>query len=139
MTRQVFGPIARLWARLRGQISSRADEQAPNLSLPPYEAGSNIPGAGADEDADRPIPYDEALLDRARTQWQFGDWESLAAITQQPLQHHPERAKLALMAAAWRWTWAAAAAPVWCGRCLSVACTTHWRGPTPSWGKSKKP
>jgi len=46
------------------------------------------------------VPYDENLLERARTQWQFGDWESLAKIDRDTLQHHPDRAKLALLAAA---------------------------------------
>lgn len=45
------------------------------------------------------VPYDENLLERARTQWQFGDWESLAKLERSTLQHHPERAKLALLAA----------------------------------------
>lgn len=47
-----------------------------------------------------PVPYDETLLERARTQWQFGDWESLAQLNRSTLQHHPDRAKLALLAAA---------------------------------------
>jgi hypothetical protein len=46
------------------------------------------------------VAYDENLLERARTQWQFGDWASLAAIGRETLQHHPDRAKLALLAAA---------------------------------------
>jgi cephalosporin hydroxylase len=46
------------------------------------------------------VPYDENLLERARTQWQFGDWESLTKIERDNLQHHPDRAKLALLAAA---------------------------------------
>jgi len=46
------------------------------------------------------VAYDENLLERTRTQWQFGDWTSLAKLDRQPLQHHPDRAKLALMAAA---------------------------------------
>lgn len=46
------------------------------------------------------VPFDENLLERARTQWQFGDWESLAKIERDTLQHHPDRAKLALLAAA---------------------------------------
>lgn len=48
------------------------------------------------------VPYDENLLDRARTQWQFGDWHSLARLDRETLQHHPERAKLVLLAAAGR-------------------------------------
>jgi hypothetical protein len=48
------------------------------------------------------VPYDENLLERARTQWQFGDWQSLANLDRDTLQHHPERAKLVLLAAAGR-------------------------------------
>ncbi|KAA1008231.1 class I SAM-dependent methyltransferase [Paraburkholderia panacisoli] len=48
------------------------------------------------------VPYDENLLERSRTQWQFGDWESLAKLDRNTLQHHPDRAKLALLAAAGR-------------------------------------
>lgn len=48
------------------------------------------------------IPYDENLLERARTQWQFGDWHSLANLDRDTLQHHPDRAKLVLLAAAGR-------------------------------------
>lgn len=48
------------------------------------------------------VPYDEDLLEKARTQWQFGDWESLSKIERETLQHHPDRAKLALLAAAGR-------------------------------------
>lgn len=47
-----------------------------------------------------PVPYDETLLERVRTQWQFGDWQSLAQLNRDTLQHHPDRAKLALLAAA---------------------------------------
>lgn len=48
----------------------------------------------------RLVPYDENLLERSRTQWQFGDWQSLAQLQRETLQHHPDRAKLALLAAA---------------------------------------
>ena len=48
------------------------------------------------------VPYDENLLERARTQWQFGDWHSLARLERDTLQHHPDRAKLVLLAAAGR-------------------------------------
>lgn len=46
--------------------------------------------------------YDEDLLERSSTQWQFGDWNSLAQLNRDTLQHHPDRAKLALLAAARR-------------------------------------
>jgi hypothetical protein len=45
------------------------------------------------------VIYDENLYERARTQWQFGDWESLAQIEYESLIHHPQRAKLALLVA----------------------------------------
>lgn len=44
--------------------------------------------------------YDKHLFERARTQWQFGDWESLARIKRESLYHHPQRASIALLAAA---------------------------------------
>lgn len=46
------------------------------------------------------ISYDENLLDCARTQWQFGDWERLVKIQSNTLQNHPARAELALLVAA---------------------------------------
>jgi len=46
------------------------------------------------------IPFDEHLVERARSQWQFGDWESLTGILFETIQHHPDRAKLALFVAA---------------------------------------
>ncbi|EAR21659.1 hypothetical protein NB231_02793 [Nitrococcus mobilis Nb-231] len=48
-------------------------------------------------------PYDESLLDRARMQWQFGDWENLVQLDRDLLKNHPDRAKLALLVAcAWQ-------------------------------------
>lgn len=46
------------------------------------------------------VLYDENLLERSRTEWECGDWDSLAKIERGALQHHPDRAKLALLAAA---------------------------------------
>lgn len=45
-------------------------------------------------------PYDAGLLDRCRTQWQFGDWSSLTALRREEVQTHPDKAKLAMLAAA---------------------------------------
>lgn len=44
--------------------------------------------------------YDEYLLERVRTQWQFGDWGSLAALSEETIGEHPERAQLALFVGA---------------------------------------
>lgn len=43
-----------------------------------------------------------SLLVQASTQWQTGDWHSLAKLQHDTLQHHPDRAHLALLAAAGR-------------------------------------
>lgn len=43
--------------------------------------------------------FDSGLLDRARQLWQFGEWSQLALLTHQDIDQHPERAKLALLAA----------------------------------------
>lgn len=58
------------------------------------------PAQGGSVDS-RPIAnaYDTELLDRARMQWQFGDWESLGRLDEITVEHHPERAKLALLVA----------------------------------------
>ncbi|MCK2086866.1 hypothetical protein MXC99_01490, partial [Thauera aromatica] len=63
------------------------------------EATSNTP---VEQPPAHAHAYDATLLERARTQWQFGDWNSLATIDRDTLQYHPDRAKLALLAAAGR-------------------------------------
>ncbi len=50
-----------------------------------------------------PMATDTAsLLKQANTQWQTGDWPSLAKLQSDSLLHHPDRAHLALLAAAGR-------------------------------------
>lgn len=46
------------------------------------------------------LPFDKTLLDRARTQWQFGDWSSLTKLKASEIEHHPDCAKLAMLIAA---------------------------------------
>ena len=70
-----------------------ATKQGPEMQMPGVDQPRNIIDAQL-------VTYDENLLERAHTQWQFGDWESLATLDRDPLQHHPDRAKLALLAAA---------------------------------------
>jgi hypothetical protein len=68
------------------------------VAAPVHSTGAT--GQIEQEDTQNVVPYDENLLERSRTQWEFGDWESLAALGRDTLQHHPDRAKLALLAAA---------------------------------------
>jgi hypothetical protein len=49
-----------------------------------------------------PVVVDDALFERSRTQWHFGDWATLASLQRETIQNHPQRAKLALLAAAGR-------------------------------------
>lgn len=79
---------------------AEAEPEAPTpLSLDGRGAGGEGESVEDAYPATYLVPYDENLLERARTQWQFGDWESLAKLNRDTLQHHPDRAKLALLAA----------------------------------------
>lgn len=75
---------------------------APIESKEPALAQTGDLATASEESHSHPVAYDENLLERSRTQWQFGDWASLAKLERSTLQHHPDRAKLALMAAAGR-------------------------------------
>jgi hypothetical protein len=86
------------------QIFGSAQPDQPRVASLP-QAESNIQMAEEFDSIDAAshlVPYDENLLERARTQWQFGDWHSLANLDRETLQHHPDRAKLVLLAAAGR-------------------------------------
>jgi hypothetical protein len=90
--------------RWLNQILGSSRPTQPGIaSLQPTESNSQTTETFYSIDAtSHLVPYDENLLERARTQWQFGDWQSLAKLDRDNLQHHPERAKLVLLAAAGR-------------------------------------
>jgi hypothetical protein len=78
----------------RKTSSRKTKKSTPSdISLP------HIPETSVLEGEFQPATYDESLLERARTQWQFGDWNSLIKMQLRDFQHHPERSKLALFAA----------------------------------------
>ncbi|NCC83885.1 MAG: FkbM family methyltransferase [Clostridia bacterium] len=102
MFQNVFNALRSILARWFGFAPALPD-------TPPAEGeqGGSVTSNAHDADlADAStgtlVPYDENLLERARTQWQFGDWESLVQLNRDTLQHHPDSAKLALLAAAGR-------------------------------------
>lgn len=75
----------------------------PNFAITKQAASAQPAGAMAQFDdisEQHLVPYDEHLLEQSRTQWQLSDWASLANLSRDTLQHHPDRAKLALLAAA---------------------------------------
>lgn len=74
----------------QAQLSSREFEAIPDTD---FEITTLVPSHSTNS-------FDENLYEGARTQWQFGDWASLILIERESIQHHPERAKLALMIAA---------------------------------------
>ena len=80
---------------LKSQVSS---------SIPIYELKETRP-AGYQSQGDSTSSSEESqdgfftsLLDRARIQWLMGDWESLSTLDLDQIQHHPDRAKIALLA-----------------------------------------
>lgn len=77
-------------APMAGDLSNKLFEEGPPR-LP--EAGDETSAASSRDD-------DEAsLFERARTQWQLGEWVGLIELVQSSIQNHPERAKLAALAA----------------------------------------
>ena len=91
------------WLQPVDQNSAELSNASASNMFEKYDGANQINQAhniGAESAVSDIVPYDENLLERSRTQWQFGDWETLAAISREELQHHPDRAKLALLAAA---------------------------------------
>ena len=73
-------------------VTARKPPVLKEDSVPVYEVrGVRQPPAGMDATSGR--------WDRARTQWQLGDWDSLAVAEAETLQDDPHRAELAALAA----------------------------------------
>lgn len=98
--------IKRLLAKLKAPSPSDAIQLKDQHWVLSKEDANEVTrtesGNHAEQDTipDQWVAFDENLLERARTQWQFGDWESLTSISRESLQHHPDRAKLAALIAA---------------------------------------
>lgn len=80
-----------------------APEATP--ALPPEPAHAELPPAPQElaptaASARMANAYDQGLLDRAREQWRRGDWASLQELAPGEIEQHPDRARLALLAAA---------------------------------------
>lgn len=94
----------------RNNSSVRAREAATANSAKPTrckaartsKASKKTAGDSPTLPASQALPITDAqadVLERARMQWQFGDWESLVQMDEKVLESHPERAKLALLSA----------------------------------------
>lgn len=92
------------WVKVQGTSSIATLNEQQNIQK--VEESTKIVRSEGNADArqdtlsNQLVVFDENLLERSRTQWQFGDWESLTNISRESLQHHPDRAKLALFVAA---------------------------------------
>jgi hypothetical protein len=119
-----MGVFANILHWLRGKLKpdaysdSNSEAENPETREPFSEANSSEVMLAA--------YYDEDLFERARTQWQFGDWESLARIERESLYHHPQRSSLALLAAAGH------------QQCGNMEPTREFTRLAKEWGASKK-
>lgn len=88
--------------RMKRSVSSaEVHRPAPSPAIDEESPKTGTSSIVAEASADL-ISCDDGLSDRARTQWQFGDWASLALLDRDTLQNHPGRAELALLAVAGR-------------------------------------
>ena len=80
--------------------ASHSESQTTTTSTDKVSTTTGLDLASQEEGASALIAYADDLLERARTQWQFGDWDSLCQLRREVLQHKPNRARLSLLAVA---------------------------------------
>jgi hypothetical protein len=103
-------PRPSLWTRLRAAWATLLGRPAAHTAAPQHAHAELVDTAPSPLEPTSPSspqgqrrdvqPYNPQALPAAREQWQRGDWASLAALTLEDLQDPPDRAKLALLAAA---------------------------------------
>lgn len=84
--------------RLRQQHPRRAEQRRGDGSVAESAATDSTENAMIADSTAR--VYDDALIDRSRDQWRRGDWEALSQLSADEMERNPNRARLALMAAA---------------------------------------
>ncbi|AGX88451.1 hypothetical protein [Candidatus Symbiobacter mobilis] len=106
MIRTLLTHVSRWWGTPRsaaGTTGPTAETTTAPTAAAPAAAASKAAAHQGGPTAEAPqalAVYDEALLECSRTQWQFGDWRSLSQLDRDAMEHHPERARLALLCAA---------------------------------------
>jgi FkbM family methyltransferase len=96
----MFAAFLRKLLGLIGPLTGETCARVGQANSESTRAIAKQPGGDSNDESTAMVAYDEKLLDHSRTQWQFGDWASLAKLDRDTLQHHPDRAKLALLCAA---------------------------------------
>lgn len=91
--------LKRIWTRLVFGKAVPKTEPHPSTQAEVDKAVAEGTSDLVSDAALAPKTVDEFLLDQSRTQWQFGDWESLATLSHERILGHPDRAKLALLGA----------------------------------------
>ncbi len=86
------------WATLLGRIPNKPTAQNTDRPQKQPEPTQEHPSELLTPPQRNLQPYNPQALPAAREQWQRGDWASLASLTLDELQDHPDRAKLALLA-----------------------------------------
>ncbi|MCL4555831.1 MAG: glycosyltransferase family 2 protein [Gammaproteobacteria bacterium] len=76
-----------------------AQQPTPVVVYPTNEPAATTAPAELHSASPQLVAYDENLYDKAKTQWQFGDWHSLANMDDNSLANHPEAGKLFLLKA----------------------------------------
>lgn len=107
----MLNALQNLVAKWFGKPSAKTAAEPP--PAPPHQADEWLPTPADDAapaphpgdgstDAGLSVPFDDSLLERARTLWRQGDWDSLIRMDMSHLEHHPDRARLSLVVAtAW--------------------------------------
>lgn len=80
--------------------SYNIDKSIPSEAIEQLEEKRRDIQVWQNNDRNAVTSLDLQLLERAKTQWQFGDWESLAEIEKKDIEQHPDASVLALLAAA---------------------------------------
>lgn len=97
----MFTAIRAWWHRLwQGEQNAVQPTQPQTLLSVDAQAQAFEAEAAVSASLSEALPYDEGLLDKAKTQWQRGDWDGLVLLQRDVLEQHPDRAKLALLVAA---------------------------------------
>jgi len=96
----MFVALLRKLLGLNGSSTGDDGAKAPHPNSDPTRAIARHADGIFKDESTTMVAYDENLLERSRMQWQFGEWASLDKLDRDTLQNHPDRARLAMLAAA---------------------------------------
>lgn len=96
----MFSWLKRLFAKRKNKSNFELNSVRVDSSMPTSARTDLVElSAELNQDPEAVGALSEGLLDKARTQWQFGDWNSLTTITREQIEHQPDKAKIALFVA----------------------------------------